>query len=188
MRVISYSLISDLQNFLDEYATLARRFREKSPQFSADAEGWLLKGEAIFKKYNLPDSSKFARLSSAVSAARRGYMHNEKNRNPRSERHFLCWQFLNDGQDIVHRYLAAEQDKFEKAENLLSQLVVIAFQKKILDTEILNQGNGNGVDQIWQTLVKESDFLSGTLHLKALISPVDVLILLDKILDKLKEC
>jgi hypothetical protein len=187
MRIVSHSVSADLQNLLTEYTNLANKFREKSPQFINDVEAWLLKAEAVFKKHNFPDTSKFGRLSSAVSATRRGYLLGEKNRNPRGEKQFLCWQFLNDGQDVVHLYLLKEVDKLEKAESLLSQLIVIAFQKKILDSEFLKGNKGNETAQTWQKLAQEQDFSSGVLQLKLMISQIDILILLDKINDKLKD-
>jgi len=187
MRIISHSVSADLENLLSEYANLAHEFRGKSPQFSTDAEAWLLKVEATFKKYNFPEASKFARLSSAVVATRRGHTHNEKSRNPRSEKQFLSWQYLNEGQDVVHRYLLTERDKIEKAEGLLSQLVIIAFQKKVLDPESIKNGGANGPDQVLQILLKEQDLSIGILQMKSLVSQVDVLILLDKVLQKLSE-
>ncbi|MBK8196574.1 MAG: hypothetical protein IPK76_26515 [Lewinellaceae bacterium] len=185
MRIISHAVNTDLQNLLTEYAVLAHQFRQKSPQFIAEAEVWLLKAEAVFKKHNFPDVSKLARLSSSVAAARRGHMQAEKTRNPRSEKQFQCWQFLNEGHDLLHRYLMTEQDKLERAEGLIAQLVVIAFQKKILDIDTLNQGKIDA-SRAWQMLAAQQDFFGATLQLKALISPIDIIVLLDKVLDKVK--
>lgn len=187
MRKICHSVCADLQDLLNEYATLAHQFRNRALQFNVDAEVWILKAEEVFNKHKLLEKSKLAHIAGSIAAVRRGHLNTEKSKSLRTEKNFQCWQLLNEGQDLVFRSLAAENEKIEKSENLLTQLIIIGMQKKLFDFDFLNVVDLNRTEQIRQVLFTEPDFSSGILQLKSLISQVDIIILLDKILDNLSE-
>ena len=192
MRRISHHLIFDMKQVLDDYTILIEKYIKKDPGFYSGSEMWLEKAGLVLKKFNLIEHSSFAKLRGQIKIIRKkpGLSNLDNKEVPyarKSEKTLQCFHLINQGQDLIKKVFFSENEKTEKAEGIISQILILALQKGIIDLHALKERTPDMVESAWQKISLEEGFLSAIYQVKNLISRVDIVILLDKLIDNFLE-
>ncbi|MCP5052590.1 MAG: hypothetical protein GY940_35810 [bacterium] len=84
--------------------------------------------------------------------------------------------------DIIHSAIKETENKIERANDLVKNLVVLAEKKGIIHKGLVCDNHSEMLKAIWNAMDSDQDLVSGTTGLSGMVGKYDVLILLDRAL------
>lgn len=183
MHIVNYE---EIVRLLYEIPKLIDLFEERSHSFTQDAKDWLKKGEDILKKNNLALTSSIAVLRGQLISAERGVfqegivLHGRTSKN--KLRDTTAANILQKANDIIHSAIKETENKIEKANTLVKNLIVLAEKKGIINKNIVFDNHSEMLKSIWNAMDSDQDLVSGTTSLTGLVGKYDSMILIDRVL------
>lgn len=181
MRIVNYE---EIKRLLFEIPRLIDLFEERSHLFSKKTKYWLKKAEDILKKNNLVITSSLAVLRGQLISAERGMIpegivfHGKTSKN--KLRDAVAASVLQKANDIIHSAVKETENKIEKANTLIKNLVVLAEKKGIIHKNLVFENHSEMLKSIWNLMDSDQDLVSGTTSLNGLVGKYDAMILLDR--------
>ena len=164
---------------------LVKLYEEKSPSFSDAVKEWMGTVEPVMMASGLPHVSEVSSMKARIIAAERGILTGDGvtsigRSSPSKQRYVgaITAQSLNRAQEILHGLLAPYEARYMEAAQVTRQMVIAATQLGLLNGYFRN-GGGNGVAQLFRTLMADANLRPLATRVLELLTFEDAIQLLD---------
>jgi phospholipase/lecithinase/hemolysin len=188
MKVIQTQLADQLTALLEESSVLVNLYATEDAGFTRKLLEWLQKGEAVLTQHHKPQVSVLAGIRACTVAAGRGVY--DKNRfviergQSRKVIAAITAIAFNQAQDILQDILQQAFNLIEKAEGIVKQVLLVAYQKQLLQPILQGPGTiSQKLNAIWAMLLLNAELDLGAKQILSHVSYPDALRLIETVLE-----
>ena len=188
MKILLHYKLDKTEGFLKEFKTLHQQYKNRDFQFTKNFNHLADTAIQFFEEINLQEMvSKIRILQTEYYTAMEGIhpLTLEKvQREKRTMQRSFAFKNLCAFEEIIQMFYEKLKENQSSAVELIQQIVLAAIQNHILDFELMCKREYN-VEEIWKSIILHFEF--DLMHKKLLmqLNSIDILILVEKVLDKI---
>lgn len=179
--------IEEVEAQLTKVPGLVRRLDERDPEFSAAVQSWLKAIEDTLGHHGMPVASEIAASRGELIARERGHRDGTSGAvlRGRKYRESRAAELLKRVTGLVLNAIQQRRSQLDEAERVMMQIVAVADRLGLIPAES-GEGHTGYLQTVLQALVNRPELSSLVVHVTGLLGTVDVLIILDRSISRVR--